>query len=94
MLFTVGRVAFIAVAAAIVAATPIVDEEATVRAPDLFFLSGRGFNRNRRQLAKREVSYGNPDLVTDQGNRFKLNFGSPDGHPNACPGHYICCEPI
>jgi hypothetical protein len=31
-------------------------------------------------------------LVTDQGNRFKLNFGSTDGHPNACPGHYICCE--
>ncbi|KAF8755043.1 hypothetical protein RHS01_05515 [Rhizoctonia solani] len=41
-------------------------------------------------LAKRETSYGNPDLVTDQGNRFKLNFGSTDGHPNACPGHYIC----
>jgi hypothetical protein len=44
------------------------------------------------QLAKRETSYGNPDLVTDQGNRFKLNFGSTDGHPNACPGHYICCK--
>ncbi|KAH6909981.1 hypothetical protein BKA70DRAFT_1472506 [Coprinopsis sp. MPI-PUGE-AT-0042] len=42
-------------------------------------------------LAKRETSYGNPDLVTDQGNRFKLNFGSTDGHPNACPGHFICC---
>ncbi|QRV92664.1 hypothetical protein RhiJN_20682 [Ceratobasidium sp. AG-Ba] len=41
-------------------------------------------------LSKREVSYGNPDLVTDQGDRFKLNFGSRDGHPNACPGHYIC----
>ncbi|KAH7336788.1 hypothetical protein B0J17DRAFT_629437 [Rhizoctonia solani] len=36
------------------------------------------------------VSYGNPDLVTDQGNRFELNFGSTSGHPNACPGHYIC----
>ncbi|CCO37491.1 hypothetical protein BN14_11647 [Rhizoctonia solani AG-1 IB] len=42
------------------------------------------------QLVKRETSYGNPDLVTDQGNRFKLNFGSTGGHPNACPGHYIC----
>ncbi|KAF8600388.1 hypothetical protein BDV93DRAFT_546368 [Ceratobasidium sp. AG-I] len=41
-------------------------------------------------LAKRETSYGNPDLVVDQGNQFKLNFGSTDGHPNACPGHYIC----
>ncbi|QRV77898.1 hypothetical protein RhiJN_05913 [Ceratobasidium sp. AG-Ba] len=35
-------------------------------------------------LSKRETSYGNPDLVTDQGNRFKLNFGSTNGHPNAC----------
>ncbi|KAB5590411.1 putative effector protein [Ceratobasidium theobromae] len=43
-------------------------------------------------LAKRETSYGNPDLVTDQGNRFKLNFGSTSGHPNACPGHYICSD--
>ncbi|CAE6538488.1 unnamed protein product [Rhizoctonia solani] len=41
-------------------------------------------------ITKRETSYGNPDLVTDQGNRFKLNFGSTSGHPNACPGHYIC----
>ncbi|ETW82121.1 hypothetical protein HETIRDRAFT_418080 [Heterobasidion irregulare TC 32-1] len=41
-------------------------------------------------LAKRETSFGNPDLVTDQGNRFKVNYGSPNGHPNACPGHYIC----
>ncbi|CUA68673.1 hypothetical protein RSOLAG22IIIB_13795 [Rhizoctonia solani] len=44
-------------------------------------------------LAKREISYGKPDLVTDQGNRFKLNFGSTEGHPNACPGHYICYIP-
>ncbi|QRV92709.1 hypothetical protein RhiJN_20728 [Ceratobasidium sp. AG-Ba] len=44
-------------------------------------------------LSKRETSYGNPDLVTDQGNRFKLNFGSTSGHPNACPGHYICYIP-
>jgi len=43
-------------------------------------------------IAKRETSYGNPDLVTDQGNQFKLNFGSTDGHPNACPGHFICCQ--
>ena len=42
-------------------------------------------------VVKRETSYGNPDLVTDQGDRWKLNFGSTDGHPNACPGHYICC---
>ncbi|KAG8683303.1 hypothetical protein FRC08_014363 [Ceratobasidium sp. 394] len=41
-------------------------------------------------LTKRDISYGNPDLVTDQGNRFKLNFGSTSGHPNACPGHFIC----
>ncbi|KAF9256135.1 alcohol oxidase [Marasmius fiardii PR-910] len=34
-----------------------------------------------------------PDLVVDQGNRFKLNFGSPNGHSNACPGHYICYIP-
>ncbi|KAG9081874.1 hypothetical protein FS749_007317 [Ceratobasidium sp. UAMH 11750] len=44
-------------------------------------------------VVKREISYGNPDLVTDQGNRFKLNFGSTSGHPNACPGHYICYIP-
>ncbi|KAK7028955.1 hypothetical protein VNI00_014796 [Paramarasmius palmivorus] len=41
-------------------------------------------------ITKRETSYGNPDLVVDQGDRWKLNFGSTDGHPNACPGHYIC----
>ncbi|KDN37293.1 hypothetical protein RSAG8_10275, partial [Rhizoctonia solani AG-8 WAC10335] len=35
-------------------------------------------------LAKREASY-SPDLVTDQGNRFKVHFGSTDGHPNATP---------
>jgi hypothetical protein len=46
-----------------------------------------------QQIAKRDISYGDPDLVTDQGNRFKLNFGSTEGHPNACPGHYICCKP-
>ncbi|KAB5590412.1 putative effector protein [Ceratobasidium theobromae] len=44
-------------------------------------------------LAKRDISYGNPHLVTDQGNQFKLNFGSTSGHPNACPGHYICYIP-
>ncbi|KAF7776865.1 hypothetical protein Agabi119p4_5258 [Agaricus bisporus var. burnettii] len=44
-------------------------------------------------IAKRETSFGNPDLVTDQGNRFKLNFGSTDGHSNACPGHFICYIP-
>jgi hypothetical protein len=44
------------------------------------------------QLTRRETSFGNPDLVTDQGNQYKLNFGSTDGHPNACPGHFICCE--
>ncbi len=38
-------------------------------------------------VTKRETSYGNPDLVVDQGDRWKLNFGSTDGHPNACPGH-------
>ncbi|KAF8896812.1 hypothetical protein CPB85DRAFT_1440206 [Mucidula mucida] len=41
-------------------------------------------------VTKRETSYGNPDLVVDQGDRWKLNFGSTNGHPNACPGHYIC----
>ncbi|KAF9013626.1 hypothetical protein BDZ89DRAFT_467005 [Hymenopellis radicata] len=41
-------------------------------------------------VTKRETSYGNPDLVVDQGDRWKLNFGSTDGHNNACPGHYIC----
>ncbi|KAG8708732.1 hypothetical protein FRC08_018737 [Ceratobasidium sp. 394] len=41
-------------------------------------------------LAKRDISYGNPDLVTDQGDRFKLNYGSTEGHENACPGHFIC----
>ncbi|KAB5589305.1 putative effector protein [Ceratobasidium theobromae] len=47
-----------------------------------------------RTLTKRELSYGDPDLVTDQGNQFKLNFGSTEGHPNACPGHYICSDPV
>jgi hypothetical protein len=41
-------------------------------------------------ITKRETSYGNPDLVVDQGDRWKLNFGSTDGHPNACPGHCEC----
>ncbi|KIY66790.1 hypothetical protein CYLTODRAFT_417266 [Cylindrobasidium torrendii FP15055 ss-10] len=41
-------------------------------------------------ITKRETSYGNPDLVVDQGDRWKLNFGSTNGHNNACPGHYIC----
>ncbi|KZV97385.1 hypothetical protein EXIGLDRAFT_583475, partial [Exidia glandulosa HHB12029] len=41
-------------------------------------------------VTKRETSFGNPDLVTDQGNRYKLNFGSTEGHENACPGHFIC----
>ncbi|KAF9463114.1 hypothetical protein BDZ94DRAFT_1164541, partial [Collybia nuda] len=41
-------------------------------------------------LTKRETSFGNPDLVTDQGDRYQLNFGSTEGHPNACPGHFIC----
>ncbi|KAL0953916.1 hypothetical protein HGRIS_005082 [Hohenbuehelia grisea] len=45
------------------------------------------------ELEKREVSLGNPDLVVDQGNRYKLNFGSTNGHNNACPGHYICYVP-
>ncbi|KAK7014799.1 hypothetical protein VNI00_019250 [Paramarasmius palmivorus] len=44
-------------------------------------------------ITKRETSYGNPDLVVDQGDRWKLNFGSTGGHPNACPGHYICYIP-
>ncbi|KAG8755176.1 hypothetical protein FRC11_006211 [Ceratobasidium sp. 423] len=72
MFFT--RFAFVAAAAALVAATP---------API-------GGEVDGKTVTKREVSYGNPDLVTDQGNRFKLNFGSTEGHPNACPGHYIC----
>ncbi|KAG9077687.1 hypothetical protein FRC06_008765, partial [Ceratobasidium sp. 370] len=54
------------------------------------FVAGSPVDPN---LTKREVSYGNPDLVTDQGNRFKLNFGSTSGHPNACPGHFICYIP-
>ncbi|KAG8707841.1 hypothetical protein FRC08_000259 [Ceratobasidium sp. 394] len=42
-------------------------------------------------LAKRdEISYGNPDRVTDQGDRFMVNYGSKEGHENACPGHFIC----
>ncbi|KAF9458956.1 hypothetical protein BDZ94DRAFT_1312781 [Collybia nuda] len=45
-------------------------------------------------LVKCETSYGDPDLVTDQGNRFKLNFGNTDDHPNACPGHFICCASL
>ncbi|KDN37292.1 hypothetical protein RSAG8_10274, partial [Rhizoctonia solani AG-8 WAC10335] len=72
MFFT--RLAFVAVAATLVAATPITEVE-------------------DKTIVKREISYGNPDLVTDQGNRFKINFGSPDGHPNACPGHFICYIP-
>ncbi|KAG8740416.1 hypothetical protein FRC10_004339, partial [Ceratobasidium sp. 414] len=44
------------------------------------------------KLTKRDISYGNPDLVTDQGDRFKLNYGSTEGHENACPGHFICCD--
>ncbi|CAE6469274.1 unnamed protein product [Rhizoctonia solani] len=72
MFFT--RFAFIAAAAALVAASPIDEVEG-------------------QTIEKRETSYGNPTLVTDQGNRFKLNFGSTKGHPNACPGHYICYIP-
>ncbi|KAK7044014.1 hypothetical protein VNI00_008184 [Paramarasmius palmivorus] len=40
-------------------------------------------------ITKRETAYGNPDLVVDQGDRWKLNFGSTGGHPNACPGHCL-----
>ncbi|CUA68402.1 hypothetical protein RSOLAG22IIIB_07920 [Rhizoctonia solani] len=43
-----------------------------------------------QMLSKRDISYGNPDRVTDQGDRFQLNYGSTEGHPNACPGHYVC----
>ncbi|KAG8728992.1 hypothetical protein FRC11_009753, partial [Ceratobasidium sp. 423] len=42
---------------------------------------------------KHDISYGSPNLVTDQGNRSKLNYGSTEGHPNAGPGHYICYIP-
>ncbi|KAF8600387.1 hypothetical protein BDV93DRAFT_608679 [Ceratobasidium sp. AG-I] len=73
MFFSTALFTVASAMAVLVAATPVVEEGAT--------------------LAKRETSYGNPDLVTDQGNRFKLNFGSTDGHPNACPGHYICYIP-
>ncbi|KAG9120150.1 hypothetical protein FRC07_004460 [Ceratobasidium sp. 392] len=51
------------------------------------FVAGSPIESN---LAKRETSFGNPDLVVDQGNQYKLNFGSPEGHENACPGHFIC----
>ena len=48
--------------------------------------------KDSQPIVKRETSYGNPDLVVDQGDRWKLNFGSTGGHPNACPGSYICCK--
>ncbi|KAH6904316.1 hypothetical protein BKA70DRAFT_1297890 [Coprinopsis sp. MPI-PUGE-AT-0042] len=37
-------------------------------------------------LVKRETSYGNPDLVTDQGDRFKLNFAAPTVTPTLALG--------
>ena len=46
---------------------------------------------NVTRVAKRETSFGNPDRVADQGDRYQLNYGSTGGHENACDGHYICC---
>lgn len=78
--------------AALVAGSPVLEKESDT----VCILSNLSIKRHYNiilfQLAKREVSYGNPDLATDQGGRFKLDFGSTEGHPNACPGHFICCE--
>jgi len=46
---------------------------------------------NGTRVVKREVSFGNPDRVADQGDRYQINYGSTSGHENACDGHYICC---
>ncbi|KAF8890870.1 hypothetical protein CPB85DRAFT_1257889 [Mucidula mucida] len=35
-------------------------------------------NADTGLVTKRETSYGNPDLVVDQGDRWKLNFGSTE----------------
>lgn len=42
-----------------------------------------------------KTSHGNLELefVTDQGDRWKINFGSIDCSPDACSGHLICCTP-
>ncbi|KAG8695376.1 hypothetical protein FRC08_007870 [Ceratobasidium sp. 394] len=37
-----------------------------------------------------EISYSNPNRVTDKGDRFKLHYGSKEGHENACPGDFMC----
>jgi len=38
---------------------------------------------------KDEVNLGDPDDFVDEGDRYRLNYGSRDGHPNACDGHYM-----
>ncbi|KAG9086309.1 hypothetical protein FRC06_003159 [Ceratobasidium sp. 370] len=85
MHFSATCVALVAAAATFVAGSPVENVSALSLQP-----SFQPTDTLLGQLSKRETSYGNPDLVTDQGNRFKLNFGSTNGHPNACPGHYIC----
>jgi len=36
-----------------------------------------------------DVSLGDPDDFVDEGDRFRLNYGSTSGHPNACDGHFM-----
>ena len=36
-----------------------------------------------------DVSLGDPDDFVDEGNRWRLNYGSTSGHPNACDGHFM-----
>jgi len=36
-----------------------------------------------------EVNLGDPDNFVDEGDRYRLNYGSTGGHENACDGHYM-----
>jgi hypothetical protein len=41
-----------------------------------------------------DVSLGNPDDMVDEGDRYRLNYGSTSGHPNACDGHFMYVQAI
>ncbi len=86
MHFTISFAALMTLALSVVALpSPNVD---TVRERQLYTIENQYLSSFFFQgmVTKRETSYGNPDLVVDQGDRWKLNFGFTDGHLNACPG--------
>ncbi|KAH6904317.1 hypothetical protein BKA70DRAFT_1297892 [Coprinopsis sp. MPI-PUGE-AT-0042] len=102
MLFT-RLTTLIAAAAVLVVANPLaevegqtlVKRETSYGNPDLVTDQGDRFKpqlwQHRRNGGQHgDVSLGDPDDFVDEGNRWRLNYGSTSGHPNACDGHFIC----